>query len=1081
MRETREIAMEETVPKRQSFRTTPLRVLRAIGTSMLLAMLFAGSALAQQLAVSGTVTGQGGNPLSGVTVRISGSETRVLTNATGRYTINAPANGALTFTLIGQKPVREDIGGRTRIDVKMEGVTYLEEVVVTAYTEQRRADITGAVASINTESAARQTTASVLQKLDVVPGITVAASGSPGSRSTVRIRGISSFQNNEPLYVVDGVPLQDSYINWLNPNDITSIQVLKDASASSIYGSRASNGVIVIETTKRGVTGAPKVTASFRTGISSPTRGYDDFVITDALEYAKIVKASYENAGQTVPTIIYGDPNNPTIPTYMFAADATITSKDAFGRPVGVDLTKYSYPNTLIMPGSAGTNWWKAVFGNGAIGDYNVNVAGGSPENTYSVSGNYFNQAGTAAYNRFRRGTLRANTAFTRGKLSLGENVAVAAERAVGGLGNDAGGETGIMGKNILSQPVVPIYDINGNFASGKTTTAGNNTNPLKVAYEARNNLSRNNRVFGNVFAGYALTPKLSLRSSLGFTGTQGTGQTYAPPTPENSEPTFGNSWSENQNTSTDWTWSNTARFNHTISQHTFNVLLGQEAQQARFRQLNGSITNLINPSTDTRYIQDVLGQTKNTSSTGSQSSLLSYFGKADYNFADKYVASFTVRRDGSSRLGPDNRWGTFPAVGLGWRITKEPFLEGNHFLSDAMIRVGWGVTGNQNIPSGRILPQFGGNNQETYYAIAGGDVLTTGYRQTLLGNADLKWEEQRSTNVGADLAFLDGNINVVVDVYQRTTNDLLYNPELPATAGRAGAPFVNIGKMKNTGVDFSIGHTGSWWNATLQGTHYKNEIVAINGDQNSFFSQNGTRLPGNPVINKLGYPISSFYGYQVVGMFKDAADVAASAAQNGAPGRLKFADLNGDNKIDALDRTIIGNPHPDFTGSLDLGFRRGNFDVSGTIFGSFGNDIFDAQKDFYIFRDFSTTVVKDRLTNSWSPTNLDAKYPILQEGDTHSREISSFYIEDGSYVRMRNIQLGYTIPQSLARWVQAARVYVQAENLFTITGYEGLDPSLPVSDYNASGADVRDQYRGVDRGVYPSNRIFSIGLTTSF
>jgi TonB-dependent starch-binding outer membrane protein SusC len=286
---------------------------------------------------------------------------------------------------------------------------------------------------------------------------------------------------------------------------------------------------------------------------------------------------------------------------------------------------------------------------------------------------------------------------------------------------------------------------------------------------------------------------------------------------------------------------------------------------------------------------------------------------------------------------------------------------------------------------------------------------------------------------------------------------------------------------MKNTGIDFSVGHQGSWWNASFQGTHYKNEIVAINGDQVSFFGPNGTRLPGNPVINQVGHPISSFYGYQVVGIFQNDAEVTASAAQNGAPGRLKFADLNGDNKIDAADRTIIGNPHPDFTGALDLGVRRGNFDLSGTFFGSFGNDIFDAQKDFYIFRDFSTTVVKDRLSNSWSPSNPNAKYPIVQEGDTHSREISSFYIEDGSYVRLRNLQLGYTVPQSLARWVSAARIYVQAENLFTITGYEGLDPSLPLPNNSANGADTRDQYRGVDRGAYPSNRIFSIGLTTSF
>ena len=1089
MRETREIAMEETVPRRQSFINTPMRVLRAIGTSVLLVMLFAGNALAQQIAVTGTVTGAGGGPLAGVTVRISGTETRVLTNATGRYTITAPANGALTYTLIGQKPAREEIGGRTRIDVRMEGVTYLEEVVVTAYTEQRRADITGAVASINVESAARQTGASVLQKLDAVPGITVVASGSPASRSTVRIRGISSFQNNDPLYVIDGVPVQDSYINWLNPADITSIQVLKDASAASIYGSRASNGVIVIETTKRGASGPPRVTFSARTGLASPTRGYDDFLINNALDYFQVVKTSFTNAKLPVPTNIFGDPNNPTVPTYTYAADNTYTTKDAFGRPLNVDVNKYSYPNSLIMPGSTGTNWWKAVFpGQAPVGDYNINVAGSGEDHTYGVSGNYFDQRGTAVYNDFRRGSLRANTQFTRSKLTFGENAAIAAERSVGGMGDPTGyAEDGIVGKNILMQPVVPIYDINGNFASGKAGGLGNQSNPLKFAYERRNNINNNNRIFGNGFAGFQALQALALRSSIGFNIRQGTGKGFNPTTFENSEPGTTNGFNENQEANLDWTWTNTARYNKQLGSHTFNLLAGQEANKSTFRHLEASMNSFKATDPNSLYIQAALGDpgTRNTQSYGSQSSLLSYFGKADYNFQDKYVASVTVRRDGSSRLGPDHRWGTFPAFGLGWRVSKEKFLENNKILSDAMLRFGYGVTGNQQIPSGRIISQYGGDLGDTYYDIAGtNSSIQPGFRQTKLGNADLKWEENRATNIGADLAMFNGYLNVIFDVYQRNTNNLLFDPALPATAGFANSPIVNIGKMRNKGFDFSVGHTGDRWNATLQGSHYKNEIVSIDGVQN-FFITNVKVRDREAAINQVGYPIGSFLGFKTNGYINTQAEADACKAGSVQGfcemGAIKFVDINGDGKVTNADRTIIGNPHPDFTGSLDLGYRFGNFDVSGTVFGSFGNDIFDAQKLFYVFRMFQTNVKADLLENSWTPTNTNAKYPRINENDQNSNAFSSYFVEDGSYVRMRNLQVGYNVPQRFARWLNATRVYVQAENLFTITGYEGLDPSLPAADINGAAGDIRDQYRGVDRGTYPSSKTFSIGITTSF
>jgi hypothetical protein len=339
---------------------------------------------------------------------------------------------------------------------------------------------------------------------------------------------------------------------------------------------------------------------------------------------------------------------------------------------------------------------------------------------------------------------------------------------------------------------------------------------------------------------------------------------------------------------------------------------------------------------------------------------------------------------------------------------------------------------------------------------------------------------------VGADIALLDNQVNLVVDVYRRNTNNLLFDPALPATAGVADPPIVNVGSMRNTGIDFSIGHRGSWWNASLNGSHYKNTIVNIAEGQKSFFGPGvGTTRFGIPVINQVGQPIGAFYGYIADGFFNSAADVTAHATQDGAaPGRIRFRDVNKDGKIDLNDRAIIGSPHPDFTAGLDLGMRWHAFDLNATVFGTFGNDIFDYQKQFYIFQNFSTTVRKDLLANSWTPTHHNAKYPILDKNDTFSHALSSFYVEDGSYVRMRNIQLGYTVP-STTRWIGTSlsntRVYVQAENLFTITGYKGLDPSLPALNPTGPAGDIRDQARGIDVGAYPTNKVFSFGVTTGF
>jgi len=1069
-----------------------IRVLATVGVSLLFALTLYGTAQAQETQVSGTVTSAAtGEKLWGVTVRVKGTRTQTVTDQQGKYALEAPSDGVLTYTMIGFRGTEQSVGGRSTIDVAMEqSPTMLQEVVVTGYTSQRRADITGAVSSVNLDNANKQTSASVLQRLDgQVPGVTVEAGGSPASRTTVRIRGISSFQNNDPLYIVDGAPLQDTYLNWLNPDDIESVEVLKDASAASIYGSRASNGVILIQT-KRGGGGtgvARRVTLDVRTGVASPVKGYDSFLMLNSLDYAEYTRLEYENAGLPVPTNIYGDPNNPTVPLYTYADPSTITSVDAWGRPATVNDAGYSYPNALIMPGSAGTNWWKAVFSPALQRAANLSVAGGGADNAYLVSFNYLNQEGTAAFTRYQRGGVRVNTAFTLDRVRVGENISVSREYNQGNVDYNNVAEGGILGKNIVSQPVIPIYDIAGNYAGGKATTLGNNNNPLRDAWAAKDNVGTNDRVFGNVFATLDASHGATLTTRFGFNFGQNLGHGYSPINPAVAEPTFNTSIYENEYSFTQWTWSNTLNYVRSMDRHRLTLLLGQEASKNSDRGASAGCASLVAPDLlSSRYIQDALCSSKNVSSSGSASALLSFFGKVDYNFDDRYYLNATVRRDGSSNFALGNQWGTFPAIGAAWRLSRESFLANNSFITNLMLRFGWGKTGNQQIPAGRVVAQFGGDKGATFYDIGGTNTsVQTGYRQIALGNPNMKWEENRTINGGMDLSFLDGRGSFTLDVYQRNTNDLLFDPRLPGTAGTASPAISNVGKMKNTGFDFSIGYQGSLgagtsWSASFNGGHYKNEIVEIASGQNCFLGPASLRQQ-DAVINCVGDPIGSFYGLVADGYYNSDAEAAPFASSGAKVGRIRFMDLNGDGQITNADRTVIGSPHPDFSGGLNLGLRHGNWDLSATVFGTFGNQIFNAQKYWYVFGYFATNVRKDLLTDSWTPTHTNAKYPKIDVSDVYSRQFSSYWVENGSYVRLRSLQIGYNLPPALVRWIPAARVYVQAENLFTITGYSGNDPALPPPVVSGAAGDIRDQYRGVDQGTYPSNRTITIGITTTF
>ena len=1052
-------------------------------TKMLLGFCVMGLLSMQVVAqsVEGTVTDEAtGDPLIGATVLIKGTTSGALTDNEGNFAVAANTGDVLVFSYAGYTGKEVAVGdGTTRLLVSLSAGINLDEVIVTGYTSQRKRDITGAVSVVETEEMNQVTSASFLQRLEGrAPGLTVNTGGAPGGRSTVRIRGISSFSNNDPLYVIDGVPVQDAFNNQLNPNDIESIQVLKDPSTASIYGARANNGVVII-TTKKGKAGQTRVTYDGYVGVQTPVKGMDDFLIQDPFDYHEIIRRSHVNAGLDVPTNIYGDPNNPSIPNYIWPNDGTNQTQT-------VDESTYSFPNNLIMQSSQGTNWWGEVFSPAAVHDHNIGVSGGNENATFNFGVGYYDQDGTMNETFWRRFNVRLNSEFKKGIFKFGENFAISrVENVDGGFGNQ--GEGSIIGNIIKMQPVVPVRDIAGNFAGAKANTLGNGTNPVASINRDRDNVFTGSRILGNVYGEVELLKGLTARTSFGIQYDANKDKRFSFITPEESEPNFSDNLTENNFEGLTWTWTNTLRYQTTIAdKHNLSVLAGYEAIKNENTFLQGSINNFISTDLDVRYINAALADpgTRNVFSNGGFSQLESVFGKVDYTFDDRYILSGTLRRDGSSRFGENNRYGTFPAFSAGWRLSSEPFMAGATWIYDLKIRGGWGITGNQDIPAGVVFDQFGGNTNSSFYDINGANTsLVTGFIKTRNGNPDLKWEENISTNIGFDASFLDGALNVVFDWYKRTTDDLLFAPQVPATQGRAAPPIVNIGEMENTGFDFSVGYRGNigqvGYSIDVNGTHYRNEIVRIDGEQDFFFEGVGGRF-GNFRINQLGEQIGAFYGLMADGYFQNEQEVQAHATQDGAaPGRIRFVDVNGDGQINAEDRTIIGSYHPDFTGGMNLALNWNNFDFNMFVFGSFGNDIMDLTKEFRVFRLFSTNVNQDRLTDSWTPDNPNAKYPQLDQNDQFSSQYSSFFIEDGSYIRAKTITLGYTFPTAMVDPIglSSLRVYLSGQNVFTITDYSNVDPALPNINTNNASGNSTDFNAGLDRGTYPNNQIYSIGV----
>ncbi|MGB2733290.1 MAG: SusC/RagA family TonB-linked outer membrane protein, partial [Saprospiraceae bacterium] len=961
---------------------------------------------------------------------------------------------------------------------------------------QKKKDFSGAVSTVKAAELRAVPSGNVEQQLQGrVSGVTVVTNGQPGTTSMIRVRGFGALGGNEPLYVVDGVPVGST--DFLNPDDIESTTVLKDAASASIYGARAANGVIVY-TTKKGRQGSNKVNITYDGvfGLTDPNVAGAPKMLSPQQQADWTHIAFRNNAAANNVEVKYNHPQygtsaQATLPDYLHAngQNGVRGSVDL----AAIQAAHEASPSTvfLIKPNLAGTDWYDAITRTGALMRHTLGFQGGGENAKFYVSLGMQDQKGILLENAFKRYSLRVNTEFNlTKKLRFGQTLQFT-YRSVLGQQGDAGGQ-GVADdeSQVLSAyrmpTVIPVFDELGNYASTKAAGFNNPRNPVRsLVLNNKDDRNYNAGGFGNLYLEFDPIKNLVLRSSIGGNYFSSFFKNYNYLYLGDSEPEASNTFSEGSSNGFGWVNTNTAAYNFKLGNHGITALAGAEfLNTGAGRFINGSGLNPF--STDLDYVNlNVVQSPQVNSGLFSGVNFESYFAKVDYNFADKYYLSGTIRRDGASRFGINSRYGTFPAIAAAWRVTGEDFLRANDFITDLKLRAGWGQMGNSNnVDPANQYSLFAASRGNSYYPISGQNSgVDEGYYRSRIGNPDAKWETSTTLNFGFDATLLNGKFEIVADLWRKNTEDLLYTVPLPGVVGvLASAPAVNIASMKNAGLDFLVVNRGklsstvnyevSWTSSFLH-----NEITAL-APGIDFFTGSGYRGI-SPIRNAVGQPISSFFGYNVLGYFKDAADVANSPEQSGKGiGRFKYEDTNGDGKIDPADRTFIGNPVPKYTGGLTFTVDFKNFSASTYLYTSIGNKIFNMSKWFTdFFGSFEGSGKGIRALESWTPALGDnAKAPIWESASNISTNAgeNSWYVEDGSYLRMQYLSLGYTLPKSLVKPLgfSNARVSIAGTNLFTITKYEGLDPGV--------GGAVDTNF-GIDVGNYPVTRGFTLGINVGF
>ncbi|MGV3503695.1 MAG: SusC/RagA family TonB-linked outer membrane protein [Adhaeribacter sp.] len=977
--------------------------------------------LAQGLTLRGSVADEGNNPLPGVTVVLKGTTTGTATGTSGDFTLNVPAgqeNGTLVVSFIGYLTQEVPINRRTSISVQLvPDAKTLEEVVVVGYGTQQKKDLTGAISLVKPEEIQKRQATTVAEAMQgLATGINVRGGGRPGSEAQIQIRGLKNFSGANPLYVIDGMITTAN--RDFNPNDIESIQILKDASAAAIYGSRAANGVIII-TTKKGREGPMQIEFSGKSSLQVMPR-YD---LAETEEFARLNHMAYDNAGKP--------------------------------------------RQNLNM--AVNTDWQDEAFQTGNIQDYNLNFSGGSGNGSYLVSANYFGNKGTVIDTEFDRLSFRVNSQGSKGIFSIGENLAISNARENAMSGNPLVDVVRLL-------PTIPVRDPNnpGGYGYGNESTARTfGTNPVALAdLEDREN--ENLRIRGNVFAELRPLDFLTYRLNLGYETSNdhyaylrkvGNWTLNQPP-----DAAIAN---ENRARYQNGLVENTLTFKKTFDKHDLTLLGGQTYQKENYAQISGTKRNILQSSTGQYYPVLNLGNEPQTGGFKQEAIILSYLGRLEYNYDNRYLVNAVIRRDGTSRLGRQYQWGNFPSVSGAWRISEESFFQ-FPWLSDLKLRASYGTLGNSNIGYFDYINEI---NMFPTIAIGRDQHVEQGAILVSLANENLQWETLTQTNIGLDMGFLNNKLSVTAEYFIAKTEDVLTQMPIAMTTGHDGPlPFANAASLKNKGFEFTAAYTESAkdfnYYGSLNVTTLRNEVLELGYGRNNIFVGN--------TVTEVGQPIGTWYVLETDGLFQSEAEVQnyksadGKVIQPGAkPGDIRFKDHNGDGQITNNDKVVLGSPWPDFELGLNLGASYKGFALTMNWFGSFGATVYNGPRS--VMGRFDDNSNYEAGIQPWTPENPNTDVPRAYYASTlNSRGDTDRWLEDGGFMRLKYLSLGYTLPASLIKRIgfSNAQLSLSGQNLLTFTDYKGLDP-----EFNNSSIFER----GNDFGAFPNLKMYSLGLQFGF
>ncbi|MEP6466345.1 MAG: TonB-dependent receptor [Parafilimonas sp.] len=1039
-------------------------------------LLMALSASAQNaIEIKGKVTDDKGVPLYGASVILKGSKTGTVTNNSGEYSFSINNAGTLIFSYAGYTNKEVAVTNTQEVNVSLSlNNSSLNDVIVTGYSKQSKRDVTGAVSTINSDVISKTPVSDVGQILQGrVAGVSVDDQGGPGSSAVVRIRGFGTLGDNDPLYVIDGVQMRGSN-NLINTNDIETITVLKDPSLTSLYGAEGSNGVIVI-TTKSGKIGAPKLEYNTYIGTQYPIK-YPSMLSPQ--QYADAYWNYLSNSGLQQTDLFYGSGNKPVLPDYIIETPSGAPTVIHPGDPAPDPSLYDPYSYRILKTNKSGTDWFKEIFQPGFTQSHQLSLSGATDKSNYALSFNYLDDRGVVLKTYFKRYSVRVNTDFkVKPWLRIGENMEFSYSEG-GSIANHS--NNNVITDLYERSPLIPVYDVAGNYSGPKGLPVGvldlqpGGNNPVLGQVNGREtNHGFNSGIFGSAYLDIEPIKGLVAESKIGIQLYPYQYHYFQDTFPQNVYSGAYNSFSEGGGYSLDWRWTNKLSYDFTIHHiHKISAFIAYEARRFTSR-FNGATTpNLPYTLLSYQYLTsgvpiDSIGLVNMVSGGGDVQTNQSVFGNINYSLLDRYLFSVVLRRDGSSKFGQFNRYGTFPSASVGWRLSEEKFMQKFSWINDLKIRGAYGTNGNDAIPSGLTVNQYSSDTYTSSYDLGGNNSsASTGFGLYQIGNPYLEWEVNKTTNIGFDATLFNRKFTASFNWFNRITDHLLYTPPFTGLEGDALVPYQNVLKFSNKGVELELGYTSAKhvvsYDMNFNIATYRNKVLYISNDTSAFIQGDGFGST-HVILNrsKVGLPVASFFGYVQEGIFQTTKDVQDHATETGIDkdnpetglGHFKFKDINNDGVINEQDRTYIGSPHPKFTFGYNLNLYYKNFDLNLFIEGVSGNKIFN------YWRAYTTWpgALGAGSNDTWSSTNTKASLPVWESSGANDAAASTFFIENGSYARIKSLQVGYTFPTS--KTFSKLRIYAQAFNLATFTKYSGIDPEISTGDPGSVGDDLGGNY----------------------